>query len=77
MIRATPRVSARRACAVIQFRRSSLQFKSRRRDDSVIRKHIKEIAQVRVRYGYQRIFVLLRREGWRDNRTGATAQKGG
>ncbi|WP_460945752.1 IS3 family transposase [Spirosoma daeguense] len=61
------RVSARRACAVIQFRRSSLQFKSRRRDDSVIRKRIKEIAQVRVRYGYQRICVLLRREGWRDN----------
>ncbi len=34
---------------------------------SVIRKRIKEIAQVRVRYGYQRIYVLLRREGWRDN----------
>lgn len=61
------RVSARRACSVIQFRRSSLQYKSRRRDDSVIRKRIKEIAQVRIRYGYQRIYVLLRREGWRDN----------
>ncbi|SFF07529.1 hypothetical protein SAMN05216167_12728 [Spirosoma endophyticum] len=33
MARATPRVSARRACSVIQFRRSSLQYKSRRRDD--------------------------------------------
>jgi putative transposase len=60
-------VSARRACSVIQFRRSSLKYKSRRRDDSVIRKRIKEIAQVRIRYGYQRIYILLRREGWRDN----------
>ncbi len=33
----------------------------------MIRKRIKEIAQVQVRYGYQRIYVLLRREGWRDN----------
>ena len=34
---------------------------------SVIRKRINEIAQVRVRYGYQRIYILLRRDGWRDN----------
>ena len=28
---------------------------------------IKEIAKVRIRYGCQRIFTLLCREGWRDN----------
>jgi putative transposase len=28
---------------------------------------MQEIAQVRVRYGFWRIFILLRREGWRDN----------
>jgi putative transposase len=28
---------------------------------------IKEIAAVRVRYGYKRIYVLLRREGWQIN----------
>ncbi len=28
---------------------------------------IKEIAAVRVRYGYKRIYVLLRREGWKIN----------
>jgi putative transposase len=26
-----------------------------------------EIAEVRVRYGIERIYILLRREGWRDN----------
>lgn len=30
-------------------------------------KRIKEIAETRVRYGYRRIEVLLRREGWRVN----------
>ena len=28
---------------------------------------IKEIAQTRIRYGYRRIHVLLRREGWAVN----------
>ncbi len=28
---------------------------------------MQEIAQVRIRYGFRRIFVLLRREGWKDN----------
>ncbi len=32
-----------------------------------LRKRIKEIAGSRVRYGYQRIYVLLRREGWQVN----------
>ena len=30
-------------------------------------KRIKEIAETRVRYGYRRIYVLLRREGWNVN----------
>ena len=29
--------------------------------------HLREIAMVRVRYGFGRIFTLLRREGWKDN----------
>jgi putative transposase len=28
---------------------------------------MKEISQTRVRYGFWRIYILLRREGWRDN----------
>jgi len=34
---------------------------------AVLNKRIKEIAETRVRYGYRRIHVLLRREGWRVN----------
>lgn len=28
---------------------------------------IKEITATRVHYGYRRVHVLLRREGWKDN----------
>lgn len=39
----------------------------RRRDDTAVRARIKEIAAARVRYGQERVFKLLRREGWPDN----------
>lgn len=38
-----------------------------KRDDDGLRHRIKEIARTRIRYGYKRICVLLRREGWRVN----------
>lgn len=42
-------------------------YKAKERDDSVLINRMKEIAQTRVRYGFQRIYILLRREGWKDN----------
>ena len=66
-IRATWRVSIRRACSVLQAERSSYHYKGKRRPQAVLNKRIKEIAETRVRYGYRRIHVLLRREGWRVN----------
>jgi putative transposase len=47
--------------------RSLYYYKSPGRDDRAVRQRIKEIAAVRVRYGMNRIHVLLRREGWCDN----------
>lgn len=60
-------VSLRRSCKVILLHRSSWYYTSTARDSSLLRKRMHEIAQVRVRYGYWRIFTLLRREGWPDN----------
>lgn len=60
-------VSVRRACAVVLLHRSAWYYKPDRRDDNAIRMRMREIAAVRVRYGFNRIFVLLRREGWKDN----------
>jgi putative transposase len=61
------RVSCKRACAVVMLHRSVWYYKSKARDSTVVRKRMQEIAQVRIRYGFWRIFILLRREGFRDN----------
>lgn len=37
------------------------------RDDRALTQRIREIAEARVRYGCQRIHILLRREGWLIN----------
>jgi len=61
-------VSERRGCAALRFHRSSQRYRSSRDDQAPLRLRIREIAAVRVRYGYPRIHILLRREGWAVNR---------
>lgn len=56
-----------RACRLAGFGRAEWYRKSTARDQSTIRLRIREFAQARPRFGYYRIFVLLRREGWRVN----------
>lgn len=60
-------VSIRRACRVLEFDTSSYHYKSRRRDQAGIEARIKDICATRVRYGYRRVHVLLKREGWDVN----------
>ncbi len=55
-------VGMRRACRVVEIGGSTYYYRSVR-DDRAVRKRIHEIAETRVRYGYKRIHVLLRREG--------------
>lgn len=38
-------------------------YKSRKADQAFLRKRIRDLASTRVRYGYRRIYILLRREG--------------
>lgn len=66
-IRATWQVSIRRACGVILAQRSSYHYRGCRADQAALKTRIKEIAETRVRYGYRRIHVLLKREGWAVN----------
>jgi len=65
--RATWRVSIRRACRALPVERSSYHYRSRRAGQAQLTERIKEMAATRVRYGYRRIHVLLRREGWSVN----------
>ena len=57
-------VSIRRACRALPVDRSTYHYRSKRTGQAPLMKRIKEIAETRVRYGYRRIHVLLRREGW-------------
>ena len=61
------RVSERCACRLLQFSRASHRYQSTRTDDPVLRRRIRELAAARPRFGYRRLCVLLRREGWLVN----------
>lgn len=58
------RASERHACRVLRLVRGTYRYKSHRKEWTELRARIREIAQSRVRYGYRKILVLLRREGW-------------
>ena len=64
-------VSIRRACRVLLVDTSTYHYKPRRQEQAGLRQRIKEIAETRVRYGYRRVHVLLRREGWPVGKTTA------
>ena len=60
-------MSEKRACQVIVISRSSYIYQSIRDEQVALRMRINEIARVRVQYGYKRIHIVLRREGWLVN----------
>ena len=52
---------------MFQNQRSSQRYQTTREDQADLKQRVKEIAETRVRYGYRRIHVLLKREGWAIN----------
>src|SRR5262245_14064271 len=66
-VRASFQASIRRACRTVPACRATYHYRSRRPEQAPLRKQIREIAETRMRYGYRRITVLLRREGWHVN----------
>ena len=62
------RVAERRACRVLGFARSSFRYRSRRDPRAELRVRLRDLAASRVHYGYVRLWVLLRREGWVVNK---------
>ena len=59
--------SLSQACRVMMISRSLYRYRSCAIDQTLLLLRIKEIAAARVSYGYRRIYVLLRREGWTIN----------
>jgi putative transposase len=62
--RVTWQLGVRRTCRAFPFNRATYNYRPRRAVQAELRDRIKKIAETRVRYGYRRIHVLLRREGW-------------
>jgi putative transposase len=61
------RISERRACHLVGVARSSYRYRSQAADQTALRIRLRDLAATRVRYGYRRLHILLRREGWRIN----------
>ena len=59
--------SMRKACAVIQLSRVVYLYRSVARDSTSLVMRMKEITRTRLHYGYRRVHVMLRREGFKDN----------
>jgi putative transposase len=57
-------MSERRACKVAGCIRMTVRYRSRRADDVPLRVRLRTLAHVRRRFGYRRLHVLLRREGF-------------
>jgi putative transposase len=66
-IRQRHQLSEKRACGLIGITRWINRYQSRRDPQSELRIRLRDLAGSRVRYGYRRLTVLLRREGWTVN----------
>ena len=60
-------LSERRACDLIGITRWSNRYQSCRDPQLDLRMRLRELASTRVRYGYRRLTILLRREGRQVN----------
>jgi putative transposase len=61
-------VSVRKAITLAQFSHGGWYAKKTARDRSVLRLRTRDIGHARTRFGYLRIHVMLRREGWPVNK---------
>jgi putative transposase len=57
-------MSERRACRVIGCQRMTVRYRSRRPDDPRLRERLVALARERRRFGYRRLLIFLRREGF-------------
>ncbi len=56
-------LSERRACQIAGADRKMVRYQSHRAPDTALRCRLRDLANERRRFGYRRLFVLLRREG--------------
>jgi putative transposase len=60
-------LSERRACRLVGIHRSVVRYRKTRNDESGLRDRLCSLAAERRRFGYRRLWLLLRREGFAVN----------
>ncbi len=55
-------MSERRACGLMEIGRASVRYQRRERNDEELRARMRELAAKRPRFGYRRLWAMLRRE---------------
>lgn len=60
-------LSERRACRLIKLSRSVKRHLRKRSDDPELVARLRELAEVRRRFGYRRLHILIKREGFKIN----------
>lgn len=56
-------LSERRACRLVGLRRSSLHYRPRPSDDAALLEQLRTLARSHPRFGYRRVWALVRRSG--------------
>ena len=67
-LRAVMGLSERRACNIVAIDRTTVRFTPKRPADRELRERLRELANARRRFGYRRLFILLRQEGERSGK---------
>ncbi|ESZ10625.1 integrase [Mesorhizobium sp. L48C026A00] len=62
-LRAAMGLSERRACSIVSADRKMFRYRSRRPPDRELRSQLRDLANARRRFGYRRLFILLRQDG--------------
>lgn len=62
-LKVTMGLSERRACQIISADRKTIRYRSSRPPEVELRAKLQDLANERRRFGYRRLFILLRRDG--------------
>src|SRR5271170_7970409 len=62
-LRNVVQMSERRACILVAADRKMIRYRSRRPPDVELRTRLRDLANQRRRFGYRRLFILLREQG--------------
>ena len=62
-LRNVVQMSERRACILVSADRKMIRYRSRRPPDVELRTRLRDLANRRRRFGYRRLFILLREQG--------------